>query len=102
MDSTAGHDDERALAAIERELTAADPALAAALDTVSPVRRPARWMALIALGGLVLLAGFLAGSPVTAVLGAGGVVAGSLRLLWSTLDQGSGPDQGGRTPMWPV
>ena len=102
MDRTAGHDDERALAEIERELTAEDPALAAALNTVSPVRRPARWMALTALGGLVLLAGFLLGSPVTAVLGAGGAVAGSLMLLWSTLDQGSGPDQGGRMPMWPV
>ena len=101
MDRTAGHDDERALAEIERELTAEDPALAEALGTVSPVRRPDRWMALTALGGVVLLAGFLVGSTITVVLGAWGAVAGSLMLLCSTHDQDGGPDPGGWTPTWP-
>lgn len=47
MDRTTEHDDERRLGEIEQELATADPALAAALSTVSPVWRPVwPWMAL--------------------------------------------------------
>ena len=79
MDRTTDHDDERRLAEIERELAAADPALAAALSAVSPVRRPVwPWMALAVLGTVLLLLGFLVSSVPVVLLGTGCALVGSL------------------------
>ena len=79
MDRTTEHDDERRLAKIEQELAAADPALAAALSTVSPVRRRVwPWMALAVFGTILLLVGFLAVNAAVVLLGTGCALVGSL------------------------
>lgn len=79
MDRTTEHDDERRLGEIEQELATADPALAAALSTVSPVWRPVwPWMALAVLGTVLLLVGFLATNSAVVLLGTGCALVGSL------------------------
>ncbi|MCG8922540.1 DUF3040 domain-containing protein [Lentzea sp. CC55] len=79
MDRTTDHDDERRLAEIERELAAADPALAVALSALSPVRRPVwPWMVLAVFGTVLLLLGLLVSSAAVVLLGTGCALAGSL------------------------
>ena len=75
-------DDERRLAEIERDLDAADPALAAALNTVSPLRRQARaWMALAIFGAALVFGGLLLASPGVVLLGTGCALVGSLVVM---------------------
>ncbi|SER76425.1 Protein of unknown function [Lentzea xinjiangensis] len=79
VDRTTEHDDERRLAGIEQELAAADPALAAALSTVSPLRRLVwPWMALAVFGTVLLLVGFLVTNAAVVLLGTGCALVGSL------------------------
>jgi ferric-dicitrate binding protein FerR (iron transport regulator) len=89
MDARTGHEDEWRLAEIERELAVADPDLAAALSTLSPVRRLAwSWVALAVAGLGLLVVGLLVGSAPMAVLGAGCAFAGSVVAGWRSSDEG--------------
>ncbi|WP_367128546.1 DUF3040 domain-containing protein [Saccharothrix sp. HUAS TT1] len=90
MGAAAGHDEQRLLDEIERELTATDPALAVALSTLSPVRRPVwQWMALAVTGLALLLLGWLLGVSALVVLGTGCAFGGSVVAVWQTLGGGA-------------
>ncbi|NUT51485.1 MAG: DUF3040 domain-containing protein [Saccharothrix sp.] len=93
MDGKTGHGDDRRLAEIERELTATDPALAAALSTLSPVRRPVGpWMALAFFGTLLVLGGHLLGSSPVVLLGVAGALAGSVGMMTRSAPEGESRD----------
>ncbi|WP_158853415.1 universal stress protein [Saccharothrix deserti] len=89
MGATADHGDEGRLADIERELTASDPRLAAALRTMTPLWRPAwPWMALAVIAVVLLPFGWLLGSSAVVLLGVGCSLVGAVlvkrRARWST------------------
>lgn len=88
MGATADHGEEHPLAEIERELSATDPELAAALSTMSLSPRPLRstrpWTALVVLGLVLLLVGWFVGIAAVALLGAGSALVGAAVVRRST------------------